>query len=458
MEFSGERYLSNMNNAEMSYEHWHRYFYATQFVKEKDVLDIASGEGYGANLMARTAKTVLGVDISQEAIDFAKECYIRNNLSFLQGSVENIPVDGVKKFDVVVSFETIEHVNTGLQIAFLKEVKRLLKDDGIFIVSSPNKLFYSDISKFKNEFHFKEFYEEEFIDFLGKYFKHVSLLGQKIFTGSDIWHLDFSKREYSFSEYQIMNNGQRFVANDDKKEALFLVAVCSDVEVKFVEHSLLFDKSLSLLWENEKRLRDQKLASLRLSLAECTNELNSIYASKKWKLIIKVAAPVLFARQGISKIKSWMKRQLVTVFLKKCVNLTRRFFEITTDLGLRVAMAEVFLTLTGKNSVLIKPSSIPRDLSEDAFSIPEHLGFVEIFSALFKRLKLTVDAEKTWKLISSQLDFAALYKLQVEIFTLHRFFLTANAMSPCKLIQASTLPQRGGVPRKRNICNCYGFV
>ena len=52
MKYTGERYISNMNSAQISYEHWHRYFYATQFIKGKDVLDIACGEGYGANLIA----------------------------------------------------------------------------------------------------------------------------------------------------------------------------------------------------------------------------------------------------------------------------------------------------------------------------------------------------------------------------------------------------------------------
>jgi ubiquinone/menaquinone biosynthesis C-methylase UbiE len=256
MKFTGERYITDLNLAEISYEHWHRYFYATQFVKDKQVLDIACGEGYGANLMAQTAETVVGVDISQEAIDFAKERYPRGNLSFLQGSVEKIPIDGAKKFDVVVSFETIEHVDAGMQESFLNEVRRLLKDDGVFVISSPNKLFW--ISKLKNEFHLKEFYEKEFVEFLRKYFGQVTLLGQKVFTGSDMWMLDSSSRAGLFVEYQITNEGQRFVANDDKKEAIYLVAVCSNSKIKVVENSFLVDNSLSILSE-----RDVQIASLK---------------------------------------------------------------------------------------------------------------------------------------------------------------------------------------------------
>ena len=396
MEFTGERYVSNLNSAQISYEHWHRYLYATQFIKDKDVLDIACGEGYGANLIAQTAKTVVGVDISKEAIDFAKEQYPRSNLSFLQGSVETIPIDGVKKFDVVVSFETIEHVDVGMQENFLKEVKRLLKDDGVFVVSSPNKLFYSDIPNYKNEFHLREFHEKDFVEFLRQYFEQVSVFGQKVFTGSDMWQLGSSKREGSFVEYRITNDGQRFVANGQQKEALYLMAVCADSKIEAVENSFLVDNSTSILSERDAQIiglnqavaerdaqnaglnqamaerdghvaglkhavaeRDGQIATLNQAVAErdgqissrnqalaardtqiynlnqsmmerdgqisnlsqsvaersselgaARNELHSIYTSKKWKLIMKVAAPVLLTKTGISKAKIFIRKAL----------------------------------------------------------------------------------------------------------------------------------------------------
>jgi O-antigen biosynthesis protein len=313
MKYTGERYQTDLNLAEISYEHWHRYFYATQFVKDKQVLDIACGEGYGANLMAQTAKTVVGVDISQEAIDFAKERYPRGNLSFLQGSVEKIPIDGVKKFDVVVSFETIEHVDAGMQESFLKEVRRLLKDDGVLVISSPNKLFYSDITGRKNKFHLKEFYEKEFVEFLRKYFGQVTLLGQKVFTGSDMWKLDNSSRAGLFVEYQITNEGQRFIANDDKKEAVYLVAVCSDSKIEAVENSFLVDNSLSILSERDLQIyeRDVKIAIISQVVAErdvqitgLNQDVNAILASWSWKL----TAPLRWIAGRLRIIRGQMNR------------------------------------------------------------------------------------------------------------------------------------------------------
>ncbi len=91
-------------------EHLHRYAVAIELCKDKIVLDIASGEGYGSNLLAGVASKVVGVDISAKTIKAAKEKYAskRNNLEFMEGRAENIPSDK-EMFDVVVSFETIEH-------------------------------------------------------------------------------------------------------------------------------------------------------------------------------------------------------------------------------------------------------------------------------------------------------------------------------------------------------------
>ena len=72
-------------------EHLHRYALVRDLVKEKIVLDIASGEGYGSNLLAKTASQVFGVDICEETINNAKGRYIAGNLKFAQGDITSIP-------------------------------------------------------------------------------------------------------------------------------------------------------------------------------------------------------------------------------------------------------------------------------------------------------------------------------------------------------------------------------
>lgn len=104
---SGERFIpEKMDDFSIVLEHYQRYNAALPFVKDKIVLDIASGAGYGTHVLASSAKKVYGVDIDQNAVDYSKEHYSGSNLFFLQGSVDNIPLED-HSVDVVVSFETI---------------------------------------------------------------------------------------------------------------------------------------------------------------------------------------------------------------------------------------------------------------------------------------------------------------------------------------------------------------
>ena len=107
MKFTGERFLPNIDGA-IALEHLHRYLVASLYVHNKDVLDIASGEGYGSAMLARNAKTVIGVDISEDAIAHATARYAAKNLEFRAGNAAKIPLEDAS-VDVVVSFETIEH-------------------------------------------------------------------------------------------------------------------------------------------------------------------------------------------------------------------------------------------------------------------------------------------------------------------------------------------------------------
>ncbi len=176
-------------------EHLHRYAVAFQLVQGKTVLDIACGEGYGSFLMAQHAKRVIGVDISEEAVKHAGVKYSGQNLSFRQGSADKIPLeDG--QVDVVVSFETLEHHDKHDEM--LREVKRVLKADGQFIISTPNKLIYSDRTGYKNPFHIKELYFEEFRQLLDRHFRHSRYYGQKLVCGSIVVG---TTPEGDFSEY-----------------------------------------------------------------------------------------------------------------------------------------------------------------------------------------------------------------------------------------------------------------
>jgi SAM-dependent methyltransferase len=178
--WNGERLEAFVFN-EATIEHLHRYALSMDLVKNKKVLDIACGEGYGSALLAGVALEVTGVDIDSSTIDKAKEKYRQTNLSFRTGSVENIPSEsGI--FDTVVSFETIEHIADHQRM--MREIRRVLKPGGVLIISTPDKANYSDKTGVKNPFHTKELYHNEFIELLKQHFVHVDCYGQQIMHGS----------------------------------------------------------------------------------------------------------------------------------------------------------------------------------------------------------------------------------------------------------------------------------
>ena len=184
LEWTGERYVPWMDGAEIGYEHLHRYAFATQFVRNKRVLDLASGEGYGSNLLAKTAKQVVGIDIDEQAVRHAANKYIKPNLEFKAGSILEIPIKSDGVFDVIVCFEAIEHVDDHHKL--LSEARRLLTPNGLFLVSTPNKTLYTDEPHFSNPFHVHELYFDEFKALLEKYFRQVKFLGQRIHCTSNM--------------------------------------------------------------------------------------------------------------------------------------------------------------------------------------------------------------------------------------------------------------------------------
>jgi 2-polyprenyl-3-methyl-5-hydroxy-6-metoxy-1,4-benzoquinol methylase len=172
--FTGERFIPGVEDDEITIEHYQRYESILDIVKGKVVVDAACGEGYGTSVIGSVASSVLGIDIDEETVAYAKKKYENEKIRFEVGSVEkiNLPDESV---DVFVSFETIEHVPENIQKAFVAEAARVLKADGIFVISSPNKAIYSDYFSYNNKFHVHELYKEEFLGMLGEYFPYVKL-------------------------------------------------------------------------------------------------------------------------------------------------------------------------------------------------------------------------------------------------------------------------------------------
>lgn len=158
-----------------SVEHLHRYAIARSLVAGKVVLDIASGEGYGSNLLAEFAARVIGVDIDGQVIEHAKVKYPKENLTFLQGSTDAIPAAD-SSIDVVVSFETLEHHDRHEEM--YREIKRVLTPRGLLMISTPDKRHFSELSGHRNDFHVKELHREEFVGLTQRFFSKVVVRSQ----------------------------------------------------------------------------------------------------------------------------------------------------------------------------------------------------------------------------------------------------------------------------------------
>ena len=219
--WTGERLETFITNETMT-EHLHRYALAMEFIAGKKVLDIACGEGYGTNLMAKKALHITGVDIDNITIENAKKKYTACNIVFATGSVLKLPAHD-NSFDVITCFETLEHISE--QEEMLAELKRVLTPTGILLISTPDKKSYSDKTGYKNPFHKKELYEQEFKNLLANYFPNTCFYRQNSYSGSMILNEKQSDiQNYYSGDYENINIA-------DAKDTLYWIAIASENEL-----------------------------------------------------------------------------------------------------------------------------------------------------------------------------------------------------------------------------------
>ena len=225
-------------------ESFHRYVLAASLCRNCRVLDAASGEGYGSLILSRCADEVVGIDYSDEAITAASRKYRRNNLRFLCANVLAVPFPD-NSFDRVVSFETLEHLME--QEQFLAEIRRVLKPDGLLILSSPNRKAFrrrNHCENGENSHHVRELEADELRRQLEVLFKTVAVFQQDAFYNSVIagsggnqfitrtvdndflWQKELNQAQYSF-----------VLATDGTLPELptsFLLDACHDPEFGFL--------------------------------------------------------------------------------------------------------------------------------------------------------------------------------------------------------------------------------
>lgn len=288
---TGERLIPELHKHSLTYgEHLSRYLSVTEIVKGKKVLDVACGVGYGTQLLAKTAKEVDGADISEEAINYAKEHYQAKNVTFTVSDATALPYK-TGEFDVVVSFETIEHITN--QVAFVKEVRRVLKPGGVFVVSTPNDDEFME----GNEFHVHEFDLAEMKKVVGKAFKNSQLYFQGTWFAAGV----FDQSVFEQGGHLTTDVVQMYQQN--KEKAIFYIAVCSDADVPVLRQPV----ALADRWsskedferdnvrqgrysELEQQYQQAQTDTVRLSaeLEQLRKRLETVHGSLPFRIINKI--------------------------------------------------------------------------------------------------------------------------------------------------------------------------
>jgi SAM-dependent methyltransferase len=221
---SGERLVPEASAGRIVLaEHLARYLLAARLVSDRRVLDAACGEGYGsAILQAAGARSVIGVDIDEETVEHARR---RHGVDARVADIAALPIAD-RDVEVVVSFETIEHVAEPERA--LDEFRRVLAPDGVLVISTPNPGEYLD----DNPFHLRELSPQEFQAALEARFGVVRLLYQQNFLSSTI--LDAETLAHYDGAAPLALDARK-VAGVPPSRSLYLLAVCAHREAPALE-------------------------------------------------------------------------------------------------------------------------------------------------------------------------------------------------------------------------------
>jgi SAM-dependent methyltransferase/glycosyltransferase involved in cell wall biosynthesis len=291
LEFTGERVVPDKVEPELFLEHVSRYHFAARFIRGRDVLDFGCGAGYGAAILERAgARRVVGSDLSPAAIHYARSRYDDPALAFCVTDCEASCFPSAS-FDVVVSFELIEHLAS--HRLFLTEVRRILRPGGLFLVSTPNKATYrSEPGTPANPFHLRELELDELRRTLHDVFPCVTILGQSRTEG-----VLFHRRSEATgqSERRAVLTAKAPEAEDLFATAAFFLALCGDDPATIDPSDVdLFEVADT----NAVRSRDRRILALQDELEERTRWARSLEeeSSRRGQRVLQLEEELLQRR------------------------------------------------------------------------------------------------------------------------------------------------------------------
>ena len=271
LEFTGERWTTAVHG-QIEIEHLHRYLLARDWCRGKDVLDIACGEGYGTALLAQTARRVIGIDVDRATVAHAAAQYARPNLSYVAGDARGIPL-AAASVDVVVSFETLEHFAE--QELFLAEVGRVMRPDGVLVISTPDSDVYSPVGGAANTYHFRELSREEFSRLLSRQFRHVTVSAQRALVGSAIMPRDGAPGLAAPVTFE-RRDDRHLERSDGLPRGVYLLACASDRPITEAIGPSLYIHSHQADREGDRiRLQAEEIAALTHARDAATAEADA---------------------------------------------------------------------------------------------------------------------------------------------------------------------------------------
>lgn len=264
--FTGERFTPECVR-EIAYEHWHRYAFARALAPGRRVLDAACGEGYGSALLAAAgAASVLGVDIDPAAVAHAASRYAGvASLRFEAGDATALQALPASSFDLITSFETLEHVQA--QEAMLDGFARLLAPGGVLLVSTPDKHTYTDLTGVANPHHVRELYRDEFETMLAARFPARRLFAQKLAFQSLLWRLGGDGDGRS-ERLALQENGD---ISADASAPVYYIAACAQDDAAFdtlASLSLYADAAESVYQDYRDEVRRNRAAAAHIAHLE----------------------------------------------------------------------------------------------------------------------------------------------------------------------------------------------
>jgi ubiquinone/menaquinone biosynthesis C-methylase UbiE len=271
-------------------EHESRYRWAATAAAGKRVLDVACGTGYGSAVLAGGGATeVIGVDIDPAAIQQARTGYSAGGRArFEQGDLRDLSFeDG--SFDLIVCFETIEHMDR--QDAALDELRRVLRDSGHLLLSSPNR----DVFPPGNPHHVREYVPEELEEALSARFPWVELWRQQTWLASLVLDDENASGDgdadldLSVSKKTQLEPGQELytiaAAGPAPLKGLHGVGmVCEPLEIKeIVLNDIELRQRAGDMWLELQEVKHE-LSRCKEALAEQKRLLADVEASKSWRI------------------------------------------------------------------------------------------------------------------------------------------------------------------------------